>query len=129
MLQKIKYIKHIKICGFFLLLGLMFVLNNRLEKVDVDSNNKTESVVNVETNNSGIAPLSAQVPDNSEGTLPLKLISNPTSNFLVFVNHSFEYKNTLRFIQIKKRYLNYCTRFQAFFLTEFMVTARNKDIR
>lgn len=118
-----------QVAGFVMLLGLMVVLNHRIEKVNTDSKQHTETVTSIEVNNAGIAPLSAQIPNNPEGALPIKLISNTNSPFLAFINNSFEFKNNYRYTQYRKQFLSYCSRLQTFFITEVLVTARNKDIR
>ena len=124
-----KHKRYWAIAGFLMMLVLMVVLNNRIEKNNHQQPDQKEIVISVETNNSGIAPLTAQIPHNPEGTLPIKLISNTNSTFLVFINNSFEVKNIYLFTQCRKRFLSYCSKLQLFFRTEFMTTTRNKDIR
>lgn len=124
-----KHKKYIKIIGFFFLLGVMFVLNNQLEKKDVEVKGQTENIQNFETNISGIAPLTAQIPNKTEGALPIKLISNPNSIFLSFVNYGYEHFSCYSFIELKKRYLKYCARIWAHNITEFLLSLRNRDIQ
>lgn len=123
-----KSIRILQLAGFVMMLCLMVILNHRIEKVIPDSKQRTEKVSISGTNNTGIAPLTAQIPHNTEGALPIKLISNPNSPFLAFINKSFEYKNKYRYTQNRKQFLTYCSRLHLFFITEFMVTVRNKDI-
>lgn len=124
-----KSIRLIQLSGFILLLGLMVVLNNRIEKSSSNTKHQTETYRFAETNNTGIAPLSAQVPINTEGALPIKLISNPNSPFLVFINKSIEFKNNYQYIQNRKQFLCFSGRLQISFIVELIISARNKDIR
>ena len=124
-----KHIRFMQLAGFVIMLAVMVVLNNRIEKVDQGEKPHTETVSSIGLNISGVAPLSAQIPSNPEGAIPIRLISNPNSPFLVFINKSYEFRNNYRYTQCRKRFLHFCSRLQTFFITEFLVTARNKDIQ
>lgn len=129
MFRKIKHIRYFKPLSFIFLLGVMFVLNKHIEKEKVNISENTESIQIINSNNSGLAPLSAQLPNKTEGALPLRLISNPNSIFLVFVNKGYEHINAFKLLDIKKRYLHYCARFNANYLTSFVISLKNKDIQ
>ena len=116
-----------QIASFVLLLGLMVILNHRLEKVHPETKHAPETISSIDSN-TGIVSLASQVPENPEGALPIKLISNPNSPFLLFISKGYELKNNFSYTQNRKRFLNYCFRLQTFFI-EIMVTARNKDIQ
>lgn len=107
----------------------MFVLNNRIEKTESGQKHKTESVVSINSNHAGIAPLSAQIPDKTEGSLPIKLISNLNSDFLYFINNGYEFRNEFKFLFLQKAYLNFCHKIQAKKLISYLITARSKDIQ
>jgi len=123
----VKNITRIKIIGFLLMIGLMVYLN---DKFDSDENEKTsESQIYVPNDDSGLATSSARIPGKTEGAIPLKLISNPNSNFLFLFNHSHKIIFNSRFLQLEKTYLEYCCKTRASFLIEYLATMRNKDIR
>ena len=112
-----------------MMIGLMIVLNNRQDSAKDGKEQKTETIANADLNHSGITPLFAQVPQSTEGTLPIKLISNPFSNFLVFVNHSQKFKTAFQLLQRKKIYLDICTLIPTSFIIKYLSTARNKGHR
>ncbi len=123
----VKNITRIKIIGFLLMIGLMVYLNDKFES---DDNEKTsESQIFVPNDNSGLATSSARIPNKTEGAIPLKLISNPNSNFLFLFNNSHKIIFNSRFLQLEKKYLQYCCKTRASFLIEYLATMRNKDIR
>lgn len=124
-----KSIHFLQLTGFILMLVLMVVLNNRIEKTAPRVVNHNETISTLAINNAGIAPLLAQIPNTPEGALPIKLITNPNSPFLIFINNSFEFKNNYRYTHYRKQFLNFSMQLQTFFIIEFLVTARNKDIR
>ena len=107
----------------------MVFLNNRIEKSENINKHKTESVVSMDINNDGIAPMSAKVPYAPEGSLPIKLISSLNSNFLYFVNTGYEFKNEFTYIMLKKRFVKYVHKIQRGKLITYLVTAKNKDIQ
>ena len=120
---------HIKLAGFVLMLVLMVFLNNRIEQSDQNRKHQTESVVSMEVNNHGIAPLSAKVPHAPEGSLPIKLITNLNSNFLYFVNTGFEFRNEFNYLMLRKRYVRYVHKIQQRKLLTYLISSKNKDIR
>lgn len=114
--------------GFIFLLGLMFVLNNNLEKnTPVEKNNATIEIV--DSNIEGIAPLVAQVPGNTEGSLPIKLISSLNSKFLSFINYSFEFKNRYQILYEESHFLIFYHKIQKGKLLSYLISAKNKDIQ
>lgn len=125
---KIKSI-HIKFAGFVLLLGLMFFLNNRIEKANQAKEHQTETVVTIELNHSGIAPLMAQIPHEHEGSLPIKLITNLNSNFLYFINNGYEFRNQFSYLQLKKQFLIIYPKIQKRTLIKYLIAAKSKDIQ
>jgi hypothetical protein len=119
---------HIQLAGFVLLLGLMFVLNNRLEQKERPQPAPTETLESWQ-NDTGIAPLTAQIPGRTEGSLPIKLITNLNTNFLVFTNHSFTFRMDT-FIRVQKKlYQTFCHKIQRATILNVLATAKNKDIR
>lgn len=124
-----KHIAYIKVISFLLMIGLMVVLNNKQEIARGHSGKRTTSDLTIDVKNSGLAPLVAGIPQKAEGAIPLKLISNPNSNFLFLLNQSRELRSGFRFIQFQKLYFVYCSKFRNNFLIEFLATMRNKDIR
>jgi hypothetical protein len=124
-----KQIGYIKVIGLTLMVCLMVVLNNRQELAKLKAGNKTESSITATVDHSGIGATAAQVPTKTEGAIPLKLISNPNSNFLMLVNCSKELYNKSRFIQYRKVFLKYCSKIHSNFLIEYLATSRNKDIQ
>jgi len=115
--------------SFLLMIGLMVVLNNEQKTAKSLSGKKSTSHLMVDVNSSGIASNASTIPEKTEGTLPLKLISNPNSNFLSILNYSKELKIGFHFVQFQKLFLVYCSKFQSNFLIEYLATMRNKDIR
>lgn len=120
---------HIKLVGFVLMLGLMVFLNNQIEKSERRTNPQTESVIKVLPNDAGIAPLSAQIPDKSEGSLPIKLISNLNSNFLYFINIGYDFRSLNSYIFQKKLFLTFCHKIQKQQMIKYLISAKNKDIQ
>ena len=124
-----KHIRHFKVLGFFILLGIMVVLNNRIDNtIDNQGHSKSSTEV-LNSNNLGVTPLTAQLPLNPEGSLPIKLITNTNTNFLVFSTNGYEFKNECKFLQLKKQFLSYCSSIKNIFFIEYLVSTRNKDIR
>jgi hypothetical protein len=126
---KLKHSIQFKVLVFFLMIGLMVVLNNRHDVSKESKDQKTETVSNANIDHSGITPLFAQVPQSTEGTLPIQLVSNPFTNFLIFVNHSQQFRTAVQLLQRKKIYIDFCTLLPASFLIEYLSTARNKGHR
>jgi hypothetical protein len=124
-----KNITFIKLFSFLLMIGLMVFLNNKQETAKNLSGRKHASEFSISINNLGIASLASAIPEKTEAALPLKLISNPNSNFLFLFNQSREQKIGFQFIQFQKLFFVYCSKFQSNFLIEFLATMRNKDIR
>jgi hypothetical protein len=124
-----KQINFLKLFSFLLMIGLMVVLNNNQESAKNHSGKKTDNDLSVNINDSGITPLQTGIPEKSEGALPLKLISNPNSNFLFLCNQNRELKNWIQYIRLQKLFFVYCSKIQHNFLIEFLATMRNKDIR
>jgi hypothetical protein len=124
-----KQINFLKIFSFLLMIGLMVVLNNEQKTAKTLSGRKTTSDIIVKENGEGIIFNTFAIPEKSEGALPIKLISNPNSNLLFLLNHSRELKTEFQFIQLKKLFFVFCSKFQNNFLIEFLATMRNKDIR
>jgi len=129
MLLTRKKINYLKLISFLLMIGLMVVLNNEQKSAKILSGKKATSNLIVNENGAGITANTAAIPEKSEGSLPLKLISNPNSNFLFLLNQSKESKIGFRFIQLQKLFFVYCSKIQNNFLIEFLATMRNKDIR
>lgn len=120
---------HIQLAGFVLLLGLMFVLNNRLEQTQTPQTPTSETLVESWQNDAGIAPLTAQIPERTEGSLPIKLITNLNTNFLIFTNHSFTFRMET-FLRVQKKYYqSFSHKIQRAVILMVMTTAKNKDIR
>jgi hypothetical protein len=72
----------IKFIGFLLMIGLMVYLN---DKINSDDNvKKSESQIYTPNEDSGLVTSSARIPEKAEGAIPLKLISNPNSNFYFY---------------------------------------------
>jgi hypothetical protein len=124
-----KHINYLKFFGFLLMIGLMVVLNNEQKSAKTLSGKKPVCHLMVNENGVGITANASTLPEKTEGSLPLKLISNPNSNFLFLFNQSKELKNGFQFIQFQKLFFVYCSKFQSNFLIEFLATMRNKDIR
>jgi hypothetical protein len=124
-----RQINFLKFFSFLLMIGLMVVLNNNLESAKNHSGKKATGHLTVNINNFGITPNQSGIPEKSEGSLPIKLISNPNSNFLHLINQDREIKNWVQFIQLQKLFFGYCSKIQHNFLIEFLATMRNKDIR
>jgi len=124
-----KQISFLTIFSFLLMIGLMVVLNNEQKMAKSLAGKKSASHLTVNVNDTGIAANASTLPERTEGTLPLKLISNPNSNFLFLFNHSRELKIEFHFIQFQKLFFVYCSKFQSNFMIEFLATMRNKDIR
>lgn len=124
-----KHIRHIKILGFFILLGVMVVLNNRIDNTIGNQSRSKPSTEVLNSNNLGVTPLTAQLPLNPEGSLPIKLITNTNTNFLVFSTFGYEFKNECKFLQLKMQFLTYCSCIKNIFFIEYLVSTRNKDIR
>lgn len=124
-----KQISYIVVISFLLMIGLMVFLNDRQETLKGLSGKKHTSELSLNVNNLGIAPLASGIPEKTEAALPLKLISNPNSNFLYLFNQSRELKSEFQFFQFQKLFLVYCSKIQHNFLIEFLATMRNKDIR
>jgi hypothetical protein len=124
-----KQINFLKIFGLLLMIGLMVVLNNNQENARKHSGKKASGDIGVTINSLGIAPLALEIPGKTEAALPLKLISNPNSNFLFLFNQSREKMIGCRLIQFQKLFYTYCSQLQNNFLIEFLATMRNKDIR
>ncbi len=124
-----KHISYLKVISLMLMIGLMFILNKQQESAKSRSGNKAESTLTETIDRSGIGATTAQIPTKTEGAIPLKLISNPNSNFFTLVNCSKEFYNRSRYIQFRKEFLNYCSKVYFNFLIEYLATARNKDIQ
>jgi hypothetical protein len=124
-----KQITFLSFFSFLLMIGLMVVLNNEQKTAKSLSGKKSTSDLTIDLSGAGIASSSSTIPEKTEGTLPLKLISNPNSNFLSLLNHSRELKIGFHFIQFQKLFFVYCSKFQSNFLIEYLATMRNKDIR
>lgn len=124
-----KQFQFLKFFSFLLMIGLMVVLNNEQKSAKILSGKKPVSHIIANENGAGITANAAAIPEKSEGALPLKLISNPNSNFLFLFNQSKDLKTGFRFIQLQKLFFVYCSKFQNNFLIEFLATMRNKDIR
>jgi len=124
-----KQINYLKIFSFILMIGLMVVLNNEQKSAKGLSGKKQSTHLIATENGAGITANASTIPAKSEGAIPLKLISNPNSNFLFLFNQSKELRNGFQFIQFQKLFLVYCSKIQQNFLIEFLATMRNKDIR
>jgi hypothetical protein len=124
-----KHIGYLKIISLILMIGLMVVLNKQQESAKLKAGNKTESSLVIPIDHSGIGATMAQVPTKTEGAIPLKLISNPNSNFLTLVNCTQEVYLRSRFVQFKKVFLKYCCKIHSNYLIEYLATSRNKDIQ
>ncbi len=123
----IKNMTRIKFIGFLLMIGLMVYLN---DKINSDDNvKKSESQIYTPNEDSGLVTSSARIPEKAEGAIPLKLISNPNSNFLFLFNISHKVIFNSKFLQLKKTYLDFCCKTRTSFLIEYLATMRNKDIR
>lgn len=107
----------------------MFYLNNRIEKSSTERKHQSETVLTLASNQSAIAPLSDQLPNRSEGSLPIKLISNLNSNFLYFINRGFEHKTEFKYVHLKKQFLKFYHKIQTQQLINYLITAKSKDIQ
>ena len=124
-----KKIQYIKFFSFLLMIGLMIVLNNEQKTAKFLSGKGTTNNLTVTENRSGITNTASALPEKTEGALPLKLISNPNSDFLFLYNQSREIKSEFHFVQFQKLFFVYCSRLHRNFMMEFIATMRNKDIR
>ncbi len=122
-----KQIRYIKIISFLLMIGLMVFLNN--EQKSSNKDNSAESTINISKNDSGLASNSAKIPEKTEGSIPLKLISNPNSNLLFLLNNCRKSVFDSRYVQLQKLYLGFCSKTRTNFLIEYLATMRNKDIK
>lgn len=124
-----KHTIYLKALGFLALLGLMVLLNNQLGSDSQNERKATSQLVSEVSTHEGVAPLIAKVPGHTEGSIPIQLISNPNSVFLVFVNYSFEFKLKYRLMNQNKQFIQYYPRLQKKFISEYLVSLRNKDIK
>ena len=122
-----KHITCLKIAGFVLMIGAMILLNNQQEKAKFKNGRKSKPEAIYNPNNTGTAPTTANIPEKTEGTLPLKLISNPHVNFLTLYNNSQISKEEVRFGYLHNSFLDYCHKIQYKFIIEFLATIRSKD--
>jgi len=111
------------------MLGLMVYLNNRIEQSEKQHTTTTGTIVELLPSHAGIAPLSAQIPDKLEGSLPIKLISNLKTNFLYFVNIGYEFRKANNFIFQTKQFLTFCHKIQKQQMIKYLISAKNKDIQ
>lgn len=109
----------------------MVVLNNKLSHTEDaqadDQHKKTEQTTRYSHN--GIASLATKVPTHTEGSLPLKLVSNTNVQFLYFLRITYEISNKEKFLTIRKNFLNHNAKIHNVFLRHFLQSTRNKDIR
>lgn len=124
-----KHTNYLKVLGFFTLLGLMVLLNSQMGSDKQNEQENSTQLVSEVSKHEGLAPLTAKVPGHTERSIPIKLISNPNSVFLVFVNYSYEFKAKYRIVYQKKKFLQYYGRLQKVFICEYLLSARNKDIK
>jgi hypothetical protein len=97
---------YIKLLSFVFLLGLMVFLNNKIEqKSSTTKTDQTESVLDIDSPISGITTLLAQIPTKTEGSLPIKLISNLNSNFLLAVTNSYNFRSEFKFNVLQQQFL------------------------
>lgn len=115
--------------GFVLLLGLMFILNNSFERKEQSAAAQSQTQVDSWQHDAGIAPLNAQIPGRTEGSLPIKLITNLNTNFLIFTNHSYDFRLASFVRERKNIYQTFCHRIQRKLIFQVLTSAKNKDIR
>lgn len=120
---------HIQLAGFVLLLGLMFVLNNSFGHAEQSNQEQSQTLVDSWQHEAGIAPLAAQIPGRTEGSLPIKLITNMHTNFLIFTNHSFTFRMASFIRERETLYHTFCHKLQRASIFNVLVTAKSKDIR
>jgi hypothetical protein len=70
-----KQIWTINIVGTVLLFAIMLVLNNHIEKKSSDNTFTTQTSIGTGLNKKATNPLIAKVPQNTEASLPIKMIS------------------------------------------------------
>lgn len=102
----------------------MVVLNNKVSSDDATTQ-KTENAI-ATLHESGLTPLALNVPINQEGALPFRLLSNPFSNFLLFVNKSIEFVNNFKVARLLKDNRECIDNINKRFIIIFISTARNK---
>lgn len=122
-------IRSIKVVGFFLMIGLMILLNAQQEDAKSKAGKKQSKELVACIDPSGITPGTANIPIKTEGALPLRLISKPNSNFLLVINNCQHFSHIVKYQVLQKSFLNILTKIHYNFITEFLATMRNKDYR
>jgi len=122
-------INSLKIIGLLLMMGLMVVLNDKQEnaKNKAGKNQDREIVRNV--NDSGITPGTATIPDKTEGSLPIRLISKTNLNLLLVINNCQHFTHAVKYQVLQKNFLTFCSTISYNFITEYLATIRNKDYK
>jgi flagellar assembly factor FliW len=108
----------------------MVILNNKFEqKSSTTKTDQTESVLDIDSPISGITTLLAQIPTKTEGSLPIKLISNLNSNFLLAVTNSYNFRSEFKFNVLQQQFLIFYHKIQRKKMISYLITARSKDIQ
>lgn len=115
-----------KVLGFTFLVALMVILNNHKNDQETISTSASIELVN---SNEGTISTSANIPNTTEHTLPIKLLSNTKANFLFFVNQSKNKLRNVKFNQQRWLFLAYQTHLSNFYLIKKYTTSKNKEIQ
>lgn len=125
--QKYRYI--LKATGFVLLLVVMVVLNEHQQNHRHASADKATTTISQDTGNTGISPFAIQLPRESQGMLPLQLISKPNSLFLLVVKQGHEFAFQRKFKLQKAIYIQIGLKINPGAWIQVMVGSGNKKIR
>lgn len=118
-----------RIAGLAVLLVAMVALNRHAGSGTQNDNDKPVSEFVHDLNENGVTPLAVQIPPSREGALPIKMISNPYSNFMVLSQTGFNIKINDQYRFFKNRYTNIIYRLQLFYVLARDSALKNKDIR
>ncbi len=129
MRYKPKHISYSVFTGIVLLLGIMFVLNKHLGNESLSIHPEQQKIEVTRFLSSGVTPASTQVPAHTEGSLPIKLIHNPSSNLVYILNRNFSVKKRVEFIHLKNRYYLFAPNLLSGLLCVIVSTSQNKDIQ
>ncbi|MDA3881025.1 MAG: hypothetical protein PF436_11615 [Prolixibacteraceae bacterium] len=124
--------KHIicwRIFGFAVLVLSMVALNRYAGKGSNDRGGTPAAEIAIGLNTNGVTPLAIQIPRTSEGALPIKMVSNPYSNFMVLSQTDFDLKINYLYRHFKNKYTNNIYRLQLFYILARESALKNKDIR
>lgn len=124
--------KHIifwRIFGFIVLIVSMVALNRYVSQGNNDEGGASAAEIVVDLNTNGVTPLAVHIPRSCEGSLPIKMISNPYSNFMVLSQIGFNLKLNYLYRHLKDKYTNNIYRLQLFYTIVRASAFKNKDIR